>query len=780
MISYESYDTNGFEISEIDFDAQTLGKYESIFCQGNGYMGLRAALEEPYTGETRDLFVTGTFNKYDDREVSELPNAADVTALDLRINGTVFSLIAGEVLECRRTLNLRTGELTRNVVWRTEATGRVRLQFSRFVSLVDLHLIGQHVTITALDRELDLVVQFGIDGQMTNSGVSHFSHRFERVPDNHTMQLVQTTTESNIAFALGVRERLSIGEENPVLGAVASERRRIHRNYHLCIPLGRSVNLEKVIAVHTSRDNDQTQPCTDEGELADENLRYLDAHAAKGYRGLLARSAEAWDERVWNRFDIRLDSEDCVDALAIRFAQYHLTVMTPAHDTRMSIGAKGLSGEGYKGHAFWDTEIFMLPYFTFTNPEIARGLLEYRYLGLPSARRKARENGYRGAMYPWESAWIDDGETTPEFGGLDIVTGDPIRIWCGILEHHVTADVAYGVSQYYEATGDDEFMERAGYEIIFEAATFWASRVEWDTERGAYCINDVIGPDEYKEHVNNNAFTNYAAWWCLRKALECAGTLRKSRPEVFDRLDRQLDLQTVSETWRERADRLYLPQPGENGVLPQDDTYMSLEQVDLSKYRTAKIPVAIFREHSLEQINRMQVSKQADVILLLYLFPNLFDARVKQACWDYYEPRALHDSSLSLSSHCLSACALGEIPMAYEFFKRVTFIDMGPNMTSSDAGIHAASLGGLWECVILGFGGVRSGDDGILSVNPRLPENWRSIAFAISWQGTTIDISLNHERVTIRAEAGSDNPLEIEIAGKTHLLRGELTVEYDE
>ncbi len=780
MISYESYDTDGFEISEIDFDIQTLGQFESILCQGNGYMGLRAALEERYTGETRDLFVAGTFNKYDDREVSELPNAADVIALDLRINGTVFSLITGDILEYRRTLNLRTGELTRIVVWRTDATGRVRLQFSRFVSLVDLHLIGQFVTITALDRELDLVVQSGIDGQMTNSGVSHFSHRFECMPDNLTAQLVQTTTESKIDFALGVRERLSVGEENAVFGTAVSERRRIHRNYHLCVPLGRSVNLEKVVAVHTSRDNDQTQPCMDERELADENLRYLDLHAAEGYRDLLARSAEAWDERVWNRFDIRLDSEDRVDVLAIRFAQYHLTAMTPAHDNRMNIGAKGLSGEGYKGHAFWDTEIFMLPYFTFTRPEVARGLLEYRYLGLPSARRKARENGYQGAMYPWESAWIDDGETTPEFGGLVIVTGAPVRIWCGSIEHHVTADVAYGVSQYYEATHDNAFMERAGYEIIFEAATFWASRVEWNAERGAYCINDVIGPDEYKEHVNNNAFTNHAAWWCLRKAVECAGTLRESRPEVFERLDRELDLQTAREMWRERADRLYLPQPEETGVIPQDDTYMSLDQVDLSKYRRAKIPGAIFREHNLEQINRMQVSKQADVILLLDLFPNLFDARIRRACWDYYEPRALHDSSLSLTSHCLMACELGEIPVAYELFKRAMFIDMGPNLTGSDAGVHAASLGGLWQCVVFGFGGVRSSDNGMLSVNPRLPEKWRSIAFAISWQGTELDISLNHERVTICAEAELDKPLEVEIAGQTHLLRGELTVEYEE
>ena len=228
----------------------------------------------------------------------------------------------------------------------------------------------------------------------------------------------------------------------------------------------------------------------------------------------------------------------------IRFAQYHMQLMTPAHDRRMNIGAKGLSGEGYKGHTFWDTEIFLLPYFIFTMPEVARSLEEYRYLSLPGAHAKAAQGGFKGAQFPWESAWLDDGEVTPEFLGTDILTGLPTKVWSGLIEIHITADVAFGVWQYYICTGDQEFMDRYGYEIILDCAKFWLSRLETG-EDGLLHMNDVVGPDEFKEHVNDNAFTNYMARWNIGKAIEDREYLKAEKPALYAALNEKLGLRMV-------------------------------------------------------------------------------------------------------------------------------------------------------------------------------------------------------------------------------------------
>ncbi len=776
MVSYDDYTTDGFEISEIHFDATNLGKWESILCQGNGYMGVRAAHEERYPGERRNLFVAGTYNRFDEHEQTELPNGADLIGLDLGLNGEPFNLIAGTIHDYRRTLNLNNGELGRWITWSTEATGRMHLEFMRFVSLRDLHLFCRRVVVTPLERDVEVVLTTGIDGRMTNSGVSHFSYRSMRAPDEGTLQLMQTTTQSRVAFAFALCDRLQRGREDAtVRGHAEGGRRLIRRVYRLRLAKGESLELEQAATVHTDRDRD-VDLSTGES-LAAVNLAYLRDRADRTYEEHLSASTEAWNAHVWSGAPVHIESERAVDLRALRFARYHLTAITPAHDRRMNIGAKGLSGEGYKGHVFWDTEIFMLPYFTLTTPEVARSLLEYRGHCLPTARRKANENGYRGAMFPWESAWIDDGETTPEYGDVDVHTGEQIRIWCGAIEHHITADVALGVWHYFMASDDQEFMDAVGYEIIFEAAAFWASRLEWDEAQGVYGITDVIGPDEYKEHVDNNAYTNYGAWWCLANALNCAESLRAKRRTLYDRFDRELGLAHAVDVWRDRVSTVYLPKPNGEGIVPQDDTYLSLDQIDLSPYRSAQSPGAIFKELTLAQVGKLQVSKQADVVLLMVIFDELFDARVRKVCLDYYESRTLHDSSLSLSVHSLLAADLGETERAYEFFRRACMIDMGPNMKSSDAGIHAASLGGIWQCVVFGFGGFRPRIDGVLRIRPRLPKAWSELSYSVRWKRRRLDVCVDHRRVHIRVDG--DEPAHLDVAGASYTVHRELDLAYE-
>ncbi len=758
-------------IAESRFDVSCLGKCEAVMCLGNGYMGLRSATEETYVGEQRDLFVAGTFNKFDDDEVTELPNAADVIGLDMTLDGERFDLTTGSVEQYRRSLCLKTGELTRRAVWRSPAGRRYELTFCRVVSMDRRHVIAQKVSVTPLDGGAELFLAGGINGRMNNSGSQHFSEGEKRLYDGRFMQYTQTTGQSKIDFFLNTAFRFSLdGEPLEAKGFISMDRRIIRQEFELTVPAGKTLTAEKISNVYTSRDRE----C--EGvtfrQIQERSLDEEKAACAAGYDALAQASARAWGE-IWDAAPVLIEAEDPFDQLAVRFAQYHLHSMTPAHDHRMNVAAKGLSGEAYKGHTFWDTEMFVLPYFIYTAPRIARSLEEYRWLSLAGAHRKAAENGYEGAQFPWEAAWIDDGEVTPVWGAADIVTGLPIKIWSGFIEQHITADVAYGAWEYYMVTGDGDFMDRCGYELILDTAKFWASRLE-EGEDGLLHINDVVGPDEYKEHVDDNAFTNYMAAWNIAKAMEYAAFLKKEKPALYSALDEKLDLAAAERQWAEKLPRLYLPRPRADGVIPQDRTYLTLRDIDLTKYKNQTAVGSIYRDYNQEQITRMQVSKQADILIMFLLLENQFSLDVKRANWNYYEPRTLHDSSLSLSTHCILANDMGDRKLAYALFKRAAAIDLGPDMASSSAGIHAAALGGIWQGVVFGFGGVRM-LQGALRIEPKLPESWSRLAFRFYWHGQQLRLEATRSEMRLTNLTGGE-PVRFIHGGNEHVLDGELTL----
>lgn len=742
-------------IEEDRFDTRYLGKCEAIMCLGNGYLGLRSSTEEKYIGERRNYFVAGTFNKFDENEVTELPNLADIIHMDILINNHVFNLEKGTIKEYTRQLNLKTGELQRHIHWISPMGEELKLSFYRVVSLKDYHLIAQKVVITPINQDISLTIQSGIDGRMTNSGSQHLSDGDKRFYEKKYMQFIQTTTESKIHIVHNTTLTFSIeGTPWEMESHIAIERRRIFSEYHGTLSKGKALTIEKISNVYTSRDLDNQALSLK--EIQEKSLMELKMSALAGYDRIAADSATEWVNKVWDRTPIEIEAEDEYDQLAVRFAQYHLTIMTPAHDNRMSVAAKGLSGEGYKGHTFWDTEIFILPYYTFTNPAIARKLLEYRYLSLEGAHRKAKENGYEGAQYPWESAWLADGEVTPVWGAADIVTGLPTKIWSGFIEQHITADVAYAVWQYYMVTGDQEFMDYYGYEIILDTAKFWSSRLEYSTEDALYHINDVVGPDEYKEHVDDNAFTNYLAYWNMKLAITYCNLLKEEKKEIYERLNSKLNLDRAVRDWLDKVDKIYLPTPREQDlVIPQDRSYLTLKEIDLTKYKNQSQVGSIFRDYNIDQISKMQVSKQADIMMLFFLLEDLFTLDVKKANWNYYEPRTLHDSSLSLSTHCILANDMGDYDLAYQLFKRQSRIDLGPNMKSSDDGIHAAAIGGTWQCVVYGFGGVRM-LNGKLRIDPHLPTAWKKLCFPIQWHGQTLKVEITKEQMLIENETGKE------------------------
>lgn len=727
-------DAANWIIAEDAFDAAHVGKCEAIFCQGNGYLGQRAALEERYVGETRNLFVTGTFDRFSQEEVTELPNLPDMTCLRITLGGERFSMDRGTLTAYRRSLDLRNGVLSRDVTWQSPEGKRYQLAFERFVSLADEHIWGGRVSITPLDGDAEIIIESGIDGRVTNSGTQHFLEGNKRLYDGLYLEYSATTGASGVTCYQHMAHRFSPDcVPLPII-----DRRYLAVRASVAVPKDGVFTVDKVCCVHSSRDMN--------ADAADGMALIRKAYAA-GYDALKADSIAAW-AALWKQMDIQIDTAAGYHQLAIRFALYHLNIMVKKDDSRVGIAAKGLSGEGYKGHSFWDTEMFILPYFSLTQPEAARTLLTYRHLGLLGARKKAAENGYGGAMYPWESAWITDGEVTPLWGAADVVTGKPMKILTGILEHHITADIAFAVMQYFAITGDEDFMLHAGYEIVIDTARFWASRCEWNEALQRYEINDVIGPDEYKEHVSNNAYTNYMAAYNLRAALTAMDALTSAHPETAARLDQQLDFAASRAAIERVLARLYLPKPDAEGIIPQFDGYMSLAHVDLTPYKQSSVVGTIYNDYNIEQISGMQVAKQADLLMLFYLLEDLFDADTKRRNYQFYEARTLHDSSLSKNTHCVLACDMGLDQAAKDFFLGAIDVDMGPVMTTSDMGIHSAAMGGIWQCVVYGFGGVRV-VGGKLHIHPRLHAEWQGLAFPLVWQGNALQIRVKAGQVEV-------------------------------
>lgn len=771
-------------IEESVFDPRYLGKCESIFCQGNGYIGIRNALEESYVTETRNMFVAGTFNKFHETEVTELPNLPDITNITVLINKRPFSLTEGKILHYERTLNLKNGETVRKAEWESSQGERIRFTFSRVVSLADKHAVGMQVKITPLSKDAEIEIVSGIDGTVTNSGAQHLVEGDKRLYDGVYLEYLSETSESHIPVASYAAHRFFFEEgEAEIKFLPIIDRRQIKLSASLLVPENKTLVIEKTAAVYTGRDIEFSQKEdadkeTLQNEIKEKGQAHIRSLREGGYEKLKRESETAW-EQFWQEQDIIFETENPFDQLALRFALYHLNIMVNKEDNRTGIGAKALSGEGYKGHSFWDTEVFLLPYYLYTQPEIARNLLEYRYMGLTGAREKAKEYGYEGAMYPWEAAWIDDGEVTPLYGPADVVTGKPLKYWTGLIEQHISADITFAVWQYYLASGDEKFMNRCGYEMIFDTARFWLSRLEWNEEKKQYEINDVIGPDEYKEHVNNNVYTNYLAHYNILLADRLYDSLKetkdKEKAECFKRLEKMLSLAKMKEDVLQKADKLYLPKPdGQSGIIPQFDGYFDLEYLDITRFKESTEVLTIYKELSQEQINRYQIAKQGDLVVLLYLLEDLFDEETKQKNYSYYEERTLHDSSLSKSTHSIVASDLGMSGQAYAFYEGSCKVDLGEEMKSSDAGIHSASMGGIWQAAVQGFGGVRMAKDG-LRIAPSLPKECRKLAFPLHYMGAALYVTVTPDKLTIENKG---NTVSVKVRGRNTELKQRQTYEF--
>lgn len=709
-------------LSDPQFSPHTLNKFASLMTTGNGYMGIRATHEEEYTWQARGMYLAGLYHRAGRGETNELVNLPDVVGVQLEVNGDPFTLLSGDILSWQRELDFSCGELLREVIWRAPSGARVKIASRRFASMAQLPLLAMEFTVTALDEDITLALSTGIDGTQTNSGRQHLDELSLRVFGQQVLQGVWGTQSGEAEVTITSHIALN----KPAVSCFAAKNRRLMQNSTLSLTMGDSVTLSKLSWIAQRQQDAATQE-----SFSSRCLHELQACVTQDYDALRAVSRAIWLQE-WRMRRVVVESEDPRDQQALDFAHYHLAAMTPTHDERISIAAKALTGEGYKGHVFWDTEVFLLPYHLMTHPETARHLLRYRYLNLPGAREKAKRNGWQGALFPWESASTGE-EETPEFAAINIRTGLRQKVASALAEHHLVADIAWAVVNYWHATHDEAFMHEEGAALLRETAEFWISRaVEIN---GKLEIHDVIGPDEYTEHVNNNAFTSYMAAFNVEQALRLGGDLSP----------------TFTAKAEDFLQRLWLPQPDERGVLPQDDTFSGKPTLDLSRYKAKAGKQTILLDYSRAEVNEMQILKQADVVMLTYMLPERFTAEQCLANLAYYEPRTIHDSSLSKAIHGIVAARCGKADEAYGFWRDGTLIDLGDEPHSSDDGIHAAATGAIWLGAVQGFAGL-SICNGELHFSPVMPEQWQRLRVPLCWQGTRIQLEITAEAVTLKTD----------------------------
>lgn len=714
-----------WHIVETSLDPEALHHRETLFTIGNGYLATRGSFEERYPDDWPATFVHGVF---DDVPLahSELVNVPNWLPFLLFVNGERFRMDRGMIRTFRRELDLRTGVLTRSLRWRSPAHHTVDVIIERFASLADPHLVGIRYRVTALDFGGELAFRAGLDTHVDNQGWTHWRLTDQDVLGQQGACVQVRTRRSGIelcqACRLTVRGRsdatYAYRDCEGAPGVVAQ----------LTVQPRETVSADKLVALVTSREVDDVR----RGALSQ-----LQSAVERGYDRLRARNDAAWRSE-WEISNVTIEGDDEADR-SLRYGLFQLLIAAPRQDDHVSVPAKTLSGFGYRGHVFWDTEIFILPFFTFTQPRIARNLLMYRYHTLPGARRKARASGYGGAMFAWESAATGD-ETTPRL--VPGPEGDLIRIWTGDIQHHISADVAYGVVQYWRATGDDAFMRDYGAEIVLDTACFWGSRVEWNAARNRYEITNVMGPDEYHEHVNNNAYTNHMARWNLKAALEILSWLRREHAGQASELEARLGLtEERLAHWGDIIGCMYLPHDPETGLMEQFDGFLDLESVDLADYEPRPHPM--LAELGVEGIQGHQVIKQPDVLMLFHLLGEAYAQDTLQVNWDYYITRTdlTHGSSLGPAIHASLAARLGESKWAYEQFMHAVEMDLKDLRGNTADGIHAASAGGAWQSVVFGFAGLRVDEEGH-SVTPRLPGHWKRLKFSFHHRGEKVDVAL--------------------------------------
>ncbi len=726
------------------YDPLREGSVESRFAISNGFLGVRGGRAATRGARWRTparTYVAGLFDTLGaDHAVPGLVPAADWLQVRILLAGRPLLLHPADMLSHRMILDMKRGLLLSEGRYSKAGGLGAHARTLRLVSLSERAIGLQLVQFEIEDGAGEITLEASFEGMDLGLVPEQIGHALGVWRTQHSGK--------RLAIATGSSLRID-GQDLP-----PATRGQLKSSWNWTARPGQLVCLERMVAIVRS-DSETEQPRVEAREK-------LDAARRLGWRGVIDAHEAAWGTR-WRDSDVAVEG-DAAAQHALRFAVYHVNSAANPTDERVSIGARALTGDDYHGHVFWDTEIYLLPFFTLTWPEAARTLLMYRFHTLDGARAKAAGMGWRGALYAWESA--DTGaEATPE----QVITPahQVVDVLCGRQEQHISADVAYAVWQYWQATGDEDFLRDAGAEIILETGRFWASRARLEPD-GLHHIRGVIGPDEYHEHIDDNAYTNVMARWNIHRALDVAAALRERWPACWTLISSRLELSDAElRQWRTVADAMAIRLDPETGLFEQFAGYFGLEDIDLANFAGRSVPMDMVLGRG--RIQRSQIVKQADVVALLGLVPEACPPEAAAKNFRYYEPRCAHGSSLSPAMHGLVAARLGQSAMALRYFRQTAAIDLTDTQVGTDGGVHIAALGGLWMLAVLGFGGVSLRDEG-LAIDPRLPAGWQSLAFRVQWRGRRVRIKVDQER-RLEATLESGAAMTLTIGDEQHDLR---------
>jgi alpha,alpha-trehalose phosphorylase len=756
-----------WRLIETSYSDSYLARAESLFTLSNGYLGVRGTFEEERPAVTPGTFVNGLHETWP-IEYAEpayglaskgqtMAGAPDATPLCLYVDDEPLFLPTARMPEYQRSLDMRDAVLTRELIWATDSGKRVRVSTARLVSLEERHLVAMRYVVTPLDHDASVDISSRLVNRhnpkpVPASGVQDPRSAKPLLSRPLVEELTRHDCErflvgyhtTNSGMTLGVGVDHVVETASPVRTGVSSNGEGLELMITVEAQAGVPIVVTKFAAYHSSR---EVTP----DELVARCERTLNRAVSGGFDRLVAKQREQLD-RFWDHADVRveLDHKGTQTQQAIRWNLFQVAQATWCSQGS-GVPARGLTGLAYDGHYFWDSEIWVLPFLSHTQPRMARNLLRFRHGMLPRARVRAREMSQRGALFPWRT--INGYEASANFQA-------------GTAQYHINADIAYALVHYVDVRDDKDFLAAFGAEMLVETARLWEDLGFYGRD-GMFHIHGVTGPDEYTTVVNDNTYTNLMARENLRSAAQSVRWLESERPDDYHAFAESLKLDPAEiHAWEAAASSMYIPYDKDRGIHPQDHAFLDREVWDLENTPPEDFPL-LLHHHPLV-IYRFQVIKQADIVLAMFLLGSDFTADQKLRNFDYYDSLTTGDSSLSACMQSIIATEVGRHEQAYEYFRHALFMDLADAAGNAVDGVHIASAAGVWLSLVHGFGGMRD-TGGRLSFGPQLPEQWTSLEFSVRFQDRQVRVQVTPGEERYLIEEGE--ALEVTIHGAPTVLK---------
>ncbi len=792
----EGIEQDGWHLTYRGFDPEGEKLRETLTAVGNGYMGVRGAFEGESAGQIHypGTYLAGIYNKIPTpmhgRDIynNDLVNCPNWLLIEYRVGkGPFESPLRQQLLSYVEDLDLRQAVLCRTIVCKDQLGRITRVQSRRLASMADPHLCAIRYCVTPLNYSDEITIRSSLDGTVINDGVARYralrQDHLEPVDEGATKEgvfLHVKTNASDYQIHMAAKHRL-LGDGKPLQARkkMVRHRGKVGEQLSFFAHENGRYTLEKLVAVYTSLDRGERNPARTAANAC---------AGARSFQALRAAHARAW-ERLWDKADIEIDGDRFVQMVA-RLHAYHLLVTASPHVEQLDVGmpARGLHGEAYRGHVFWD-ELYILPFFNLHFPDITRALLRYRYRRLPGARQYAQENGYRGAMYPWQTCDGGDEETQ------EVHYNPKSDSWGPDLsrrQRHVSIAIFFNTWKYVQSTGDQAFLRECGAEIMLEIARFWASIARKSPKTGKYHIDGVMGPDEFheklprskKDGIKDNAYTNIMVVWCLERSLE----LLEQLPERdLARIASKIGFdEKETDKWRDITRKMNVKLT-DQGVISQFEGYMGLKELDWKAYREKYGDI-----HRMDRIlkaegdspDRYRVAKQADTLMTWYVLAPREVKRVMTQLgykvrnpitflkrnYEYYEGRTSHGSTLSKVVHALLSSYIYSGDTAWQWFLEAMESDINDTQGGTTLeGIHCGVMGGTLDLIYRYFGGLDLSGD-VPAVSPHLPAHWKRLAFKFCHQGTWYQLEYTQQGVKAAALGKGNGKVPITVLGQEVLL----------